>query len=358
MQASGLLEDVARLALVTATRASRLRLPCETYTPILDDDPLPQGTVSSSVMRVRRLGTFEISARNSRTACPARRRKPSNSVTCAASKVLSAEATWGCQPGTPHSLCKHCKVCFRSPFSSACAVASRSSSERCIGHACCGCKRVQGVWQMIDHSPTQALPKATVTTFACLQVTHSNSSRLPASPRRGARSGAGRDGQPPALMQELTSPGLLAAITARDGGSKTDIQVSCLQGQSHFVHRHGLDAPRSGTLVGVRRCIASSGCVTIFVDILYPPVHLFHPHLMLSLDLTLSNAQTVSVLSTDAAQCRMVTCTAQTLACGPVLILKTAAVEQVKNAMGDWTAVNLKENEVNVAHCYRPSLHL
>ncbi len=53
MQASGLLEDVARLALVTATRASRLRLPCETYTPILDDDPLPQGTISSSVMRVR-----------------------------------------------------------------------------------------------------------------------------------------------------------------------------------------------------------------------------------------------------------------------------------------------------------------
>ena len=79
----------------------------------------------------------------------------------------------------------------------------------------------------------------------CPQVTHSNSSRLPASPRRGARSGAGRDGQPAALMQELTSPGLLAAITARDGGSKTDIQVSC-KWKLHAAHRHVFNAPRQG----------------------------------------------------------------------------------------------------------------
>ena len=52
-QAFWLLDDIARLALVTATRASRLRLRSDTYMSILDDDPLPSGNVSSSVMRVR-----------------------------------------------------------------------------------------------------------------------------------------------------------------------------------------------------------------------------------------------------------------------------------------------------------------
>jgi hypothetical protein len=58
-----------------------------------------------------------------------------------------------------------------------------------------------------------------------LQVSHSNNSSLLASPRWAAQSSAGSDGKPVALAPDVTCSGLLAAITARDEGSNTDIQV-------------------------------------------------------------------------------------------------------------------------------------
>ena len=61
---------------------------------------------------------------------------------------------------------------------------------------------------------------------AVLQVTHSIGSKLLGPPQRLAHSSASNDGKP--LMQDVTSPGLVAAIAARDGGSKTNIQVGQL----------------------------------------------------------------------------------------------------------------------------------
>lgn len=51
-QAYGVLDSVARLALGSASRASRVGLRSDTFTYILDDLPLGAGSVSSSVMRV------------------------------------------------------------------------------------------------------------------------------------------------------------------------------------------------------------------------------------------------------------------------------------------------------------------
>ncbi len=52
MQAFSLFDEIARLVLATASRASRLRLRADTYESILDPEPLPRGAVSSSVLRV------------------------------------------------------------------------------------------------------------------------------------------------------------------------------------------------------------------------------------------------------------------------------------------------------------------
>ena len=95
VQASGLLEDVARLALVTATRASRLRLPCETYTPILDDDPLPQGTVSSSIMRVRCPYRAQDQRQRRSHVPPGVEIRGSAVAVCPMKEALSAQATHG-----------------------------------------------------------------------------------------------------------------------------------------------------------------------------------------------------------------------------------------------------------------------
>ena len=56
-------------------------------------------------------------------------------------------------------------------------------------------------------------------------MSHSNNSSLLASPRWAAQPSADSDGKPVALAPDVSCSGLLAAITARDGGSNTDIQV-------------------------------------------------------------------------------------------------------------------------------------
>ncbi len=51
----------------------------------------------------------------------------------------------------------------------------------------------------------------------------------------------------------------------------------------------------------------------------------------------------------------MLTQKAQAIECVPFLGLTITPVAQVKNAMGDWTAVTLKENEVMVVRRYTSS---